>query len=164
MKIVLASTSAVKIAACRAAFGEAHEIVPVKVSSGVAEQPMNQETLTGAFNRIRGARAAVPGADIYISIENGVFEEDRKYIDRAVVTLAVGDAKPQTFYSDGVEFPADCVEIARARGFNEWTVGKIMEERGVVAKHDDPHATLSGKSRTAYINDVLKAAVGSLKL
>lgn len=164
MKVVLASTSAVKVAACRTAFGEAHDIVPVKVPSGVAEQPTDQETLVGAFNRIQGARAAVPDADIYVSVENGIFKEDGKYIDRAIVTLAVGDAKPQVFYSDGVEFPEDCVEIARNRGFNEWTVGKVMEELGIVAKHDDPHATLSGKSRVAYIDDVLKTAVGSLKL
>jgi len=164
MKVVLASTSTVKIAACRAAFGAAYEIIPVNIPSGVAAQPVNQETLTGAFNRIQGARAALPGADIYVSIENGLFEDNGKYIDRAVVMLAAAEAEPGVFYSDGVEFPAHSVAIARGRGFDKWTVGQVMEELGIVKKHDDPHVTLSGKSRAAYIDEVLKIAVGSLRL
>src|SRR5262245_40109358 len=126
MKIVLASTSAVKLDACRAAFGEAAEIVTVKAPSGVNEQPMNDETVTGAFNRIAAAQKLSPGADLYVSIENGIFEESGHFIDRPVIVAARGTGAPEVTYGEGVEFPKDSVEEARKRGFDTWTVGKIM--------------------------------------
>jgi len=166
MKIVLASTSAVKVAACRKAFSHIAnlEIITIKVDSGVAEQPMNDETLRGAFNRIAAIQTAVPDADLYISIENGIFEENGAFIDRAIVTVARNGGEPEVTYSDGVEFPRDCVEEARKRGFDIWTVGKVMEEQGVVCQHDDPHKDLSGKSRIAYIDDAMKHMVAALDI
>lgn len=164
MKIVLASTSAVKIDACRKAFGAAAEITGVKVASGVNEQPINDETVQGAFNRIAAARVVMPGADIYVSIENGIFEENGKYIDRPVITVAKGAGTPEVIYGDGVEFPAVAVDEARKRGFDTWTAGKVMQEQGIVKQHDDPHLDLSGKSRAEYLVDALKKAAAKLAL
>lgn len=169
MKIAVASASAVKLEACRKAFGAVApqggvvDIIPVKAPSGVAEQPVGDETLTGALNRISHARSAVHDADYYVSIENGLFVEDGRYIDRAVVVIARRNEAPQTFYSDGVEFPSQSVEETRKRGFDTWTVGKVMAEQGVVSQHDDPHLSLSGKSRVAYINETAARAVSALK-
>jgi non-canonical (house-cleaning) NTP pyrophosphatase len=161
MKVVLASTSAVKLAACRAAFGDAAEIVTVKAPSGINEQPMNEETLTGAFNRIAAAKTLVPGANVYVSIENGIFEEAGRYIDRPVVVVSRENGDNHVTYGEGVEFPKESVEEARRRGFDAWTVGKVMEEQGIVRQHDDPHLSLSGKSRAEYITAAaLKAAAG----
>jgi non-canonical (house-cleaning) NTP pyrophosphatase len=164
MKIVLASTSAVKIDACRKAFGAAADITGVKVPSCVNEQPMDTETLQGAFNRIAAARAAMPGADVYVSIENGIFEENGKYIDRPVIAVAKGAGAPEVTYGDGVEFPAASVEETRKRGFDTWTVGKVMQEQGIVAQHDDPHLTLSGKSRADYLAEAVVKAAAKLSL
>jgi inosine/xanthosine triphosphatase len=165
MKIVLASTSPVKIDACKAAFGTAAgiDLVTVKAPSGVNEQPMNDETLRGAFNRLAHARAAVPGADFYVSIENGIFEEKGRYIDRAVVTVMDKSGTTATTYSDGVEFPRDSVEETRRRGFDQWTVGKVMQEQGIVRQHDDPHLDLGGKSRVSHINETMAKAVLNLR-
>jgi non-canonical (house-cleaning) NTP pyrophosphatase len=157
VKIVLASTSAV-----RAAFGDAADIVTIKAPSGVNEQPMNSETVTGAFNRIAIAKAQVPGADLYVSIENGIFDEQGHCIDRPVVVVSreMGDA--QVTYGEGVEFPKDSVDETRRRGFDKWTVGKVMEEQGIVKKHDDPHLSLSGKSRVEYLRATVKAAAAKV--
>lgn len=165
MKIVLASTSAVKISACNKAFAgmTGINIVTVKVPSGIAAQPMSDETLRGAFNRIENARIAIPNADLYVSIENGIFEENGDYVDRAVVVIAKKNGMPKITYSDGVIFPRKCVEEARNRGFDTWTVGKVMQEQGVVSQHDDPHKDLSGKSRIEYINDAMRSAVSALR-
>ena len=162
MKIVLASPSAVKLEACRAAFGDDAEIVTVKAPSGVNEQPMNGETVTGAFNRIAAAKQMAPGADLYVSIENGVFEEDGHCIDRPVVVVSRGQGDPQVTYGDGVEFPKESVDEARRRGFDKWTVGKIMEEQGIVRQHDDPHLSLSGKSRAEYLRATVRAAAAKV--
>lgn len=164
MKVVVASTSAVKIDACRKAFGAAAGIVGVKVQSGVNEQPMNDETVQGAFNRIAAARAAMPGADVYVSIENGIFEENGKYIDRPVIAVARGTGTPEVTYGEGVEFPAASVEETRKRGFDTWTVGKIMQEQGIVTQHDDPHGDLSGKPRAVYLADAVKSAAKKLSI
>lgn len=164
MRIVLSSTSAVKVDACKQAFGVGSdtEIVTVKAPSGVNEQPLNDETLRGAFNRLNYARSAVPNADYYVSIENGIFQENGRYVDRAVVTVMNKDGETRTTYSEGVEFPSASVEETRKRGFETWTVGKVMQEQGVVAQHDDPHLSLSGKSRVDYVNEAAKKAAASL--
>ncbi len=159
MRIVLASTSAVKLSACREAFGNAADIIVVKASSGISEQPMNAETLTGAFNRLRDAKAQVPDADLYISVENGLFEENGKFIDRPVIVIARKNGAPETTFGEGVEFPSECVEETRLRGFDKWTVGKVMQEKGLVAQHDDPHVELAGKSRKSLLVDAIKQAL-----
>ena len=166
MKIVLASTSPVKVNACKKAFADiaGAEIIPVKAASGVAEQPLNDETLTGAFNRIRAVQRQITDADLYVSIENGLFEENGSFIDRAVVVIAAKGRPPAIAFSEGVEFPKASVEETRKRGFDKWTAGKVMQEQGIIRQHDDPHADLGGKSRAAYIDDAMRAAVSALKL
>ena len=116
-----------------------------------------------ARNRLDHAKKLSPGADYYVSIENGLFEEKGLYIDRAVVTVMDGKDRVKTMYSDGVEFPKDSVEETRRRGFDKWTVGKVMQEQGVVREHNDPHLTLSKKSRAAYIDETVQKAVNLLK-
>ncbi len=159
MRIVLASTSAVKLSACREAFGNAVEIIAVKAKSGVSEQPMNAETLSGAFNRLRDAQQQVPDADIYISVENGIFEENGRFIDRPVIAIARKGVAPAATFGEGVEFPKASVEEARLRGFDKWTVGQVMQETGVVKQHDDPHLDIAGKSRKNFLVDAIKAAL-----
>lgn len=84
MKIIVGSTNPAKIQAVKAAFNQVFtnvdlEIKGVKAESGVAEQPMTeQETLTGAHNRIKSAQALVPDADYYVSIEGGVEVKEEK--------------------------------------------------------------------------------------
>lgn len=76
--IVVASTNPVKL---RGALGGFIAMFPaiawqargVSVPSGVAAQPLtSQETLRGALNRARAARALAPDADFCVGIEGGV--------------------------------------------------------------------------------------------
>lgn len=180
MKIVLASQSAVKIAAVRKAFAHVAgvEFEFVKVPSGINEQPIGHETLEGAFNRLQNvqiefAKAAHPDADLYITIESGLYEEDGHYVDRALVVFVTNQGMLRKLHSDGVAFDptpahADCIEAARTRGFDLWTVGKIMQERGLVDDHADPHKDLpvkgQGRSRVDYIDDTLRKVVAQLGL
>lgn len=150
MKIVVSSQSQVKLDAVKnalTALGIEAEIIGIKVKSNVPEQPMDDETLLGARNRAANAathaRQLAPDADLYISIENGIYTQtDGRYIDKAVVLAVAKDGTEAIAYSEGVEFPKDCVEEARRRGFDTTTVGKVMQELGIVEKHDDPHLTL----------------------
>ncbi|BDU38403.1 inosine/xanthosine triphosphatase [Vibrio nigripulchritudo] len=76
-KVVVASLNPAKINAVKSAFAEAlpeehFEFEGISVPSEVADQPMsNQETKTGALNRVKNARVAQPNAHFYVGLEAG---------------------------------------------------------------------------------------------
>lgn len=76
-KIIVASTNPVKIAAAlegfRRMFPE-HDFTAsgISVPSGVSDQPMSDdETLTGAINRVTAAHEREPDADYWVGMEGG---------------------------------------------------------------------------------------------
>ena len=77
-KIAVASLNPVKLRATRNAFArifpeQAFTVSGVSVPSGVPDQPMSlNETMTGARNRARNARAAQPDAGYWVGIEGGI--------------------------------------------------------------------------------------------
>lgn len=76
--IVIASKNLVKIQAALGGFervfpNETWQTHALNVPSGVSNQPMSDcETLQGAQQRARAARAAYPQADFWVGIEGGV--------------------------------------------------------------------------------------------
>jgi inosine/xanthosine triphosphatase len=78
MKIIVTSHNPVKISAVRQAFRsllplKEMELVPVKVDSGVPDQPMSdEETRQGARNRVANARLMNPDADYWVGLEGGL--------------------------------------------------------------------------------------------
>jgi len=76
--IAVASGNPVKTAAAQAGFQRMFphlrfQVVSVAVASDVSNQPMSdEETLTGALNRVNHAIAAHQAADFWIGIEGGV--------------------------------------------------------------------------------------------
>lgn len=164
MKLILTSTSEVKVRAVREALSEVGwssiEVAPVKASSGVSEQPFGDETLVGARNRILSAKLIDSSGDLYTSIENGLFTAGPKYFDRAIIVVQTRTTEV-IFESIAVEFPARYVEEARRRGFNSTTVGRVMMEFGVVQRHDDPHLDLAGVSRSTILRWACTSALRS---
>lgn len=166
MKAVLASQSALKVEVCRSVlskFYDNFDLLAVRAVSGVADQPLNDETAQGARNRIEDARNQIPDADLYISIENGLFEEQGKYVDRGFCLVQDNTLQEFIGLSEEVTFPFEAVQETIKRGFNKWTVGKVMQEMRLVTQHDDPHKDLSGKSRKEYLIDAISAALLKLK-
>lgn len=159
MKVVVASTSAVKLAAVRVVFGDAVDIIAAAAASGVNAQPMGDETLRGALQRLGNARVIRPDGDVYISIENGIFDEDGAWVDRPVVVAEHADGTRRTVSGHGVVFASAMVEAARQQGFANVTAGQVMQAAGVVRQHDDPHRDLSGISRADYLIDAVRSAV-----
>lgn len=76
--IAVGSQNPAKLEAVSAAFADffpeaSFNLQPVAAQSGVNAQPMGDaETLTGAGNRARAARAAAPDADFWLGIEGGL--------------------------------------------------------------------------------------------
>jgi non-canonical (house-cleaning) NTP pyrophosphatase len=159
MEVLLGSTSKIKQDAVLAALTTLNieaEFSAVKAESGVAEQPFGDETIQGALNRAKHANELSPNADLVIAIESGIFRENGKYFDYAIV-LALEPITGKTFQvkSEAVEFPEDAVLETISRGVNEWTCGKVLAEWGRVVAHDDPHQSLAGKARAEFLNDAV---------
>ena len=96
MKIVVTSRNPVKIAAVKEAFlsqfpGVGIQTVPVKVDSGVSEQPMSdQETRQGARNRVENARLMFSDADYWVGLEGGLDYFDDRLMAFAWMVIANG--------------------------------------------------------------------------
>jgi len=77
-KVIVASRNPVKIKATEIGFKKVFpdlefEFIGISVPSGVNDQPMNdEETLQGAINRTKNARAEYPQADYWVGLEGGV--------------------------------------------------------------------------------------------
>lgn len=158
--IALGSTSAIKIQAVQAALttlGCEAVIMPVKAASGVPEQPFDDQTMLGAMNRARQAAQQVGRFDLALAIESGIYSQDGRYFDRAVVVALLPSGDFVSVLSDAVEFPADAVQETLARGTDVWTCGKVLAEWQRVEKHDDPHFSLVGKPRAQFINEAVAA-------
>lgn len=107
-KVIIASTNPVKIKVAEKAFAdvfpnEKFEFVSVKSESGVPEQPMNEETLQGARNRLSFVRNKHPQADYWISQEGGLFTKDKRLFCRAWIVICdkdgfIGEASTSNFY------------------------------------------------------------------
>lgn len=107
VKIVVASRNPVKMDAVReglSAFipGEI-ELTGVAVDSEVSDQPMsNDETLTGALNRVKNARLQFSGADYYVGLEGGVEETSSGLMAFAWMVIdngqKVGQARTAAFF------------------------------------------------------------------
>lgn len=110
--IVIASTNPVKIRAAKQGFARMFphielKVVSVSVESGVANQPQSdQETFTGALNRVNNARLVYPDADYWIGIEGGVATVDDELAAFAWVVVRsqhrVGKARTGTFFLPNV--------------------------------------------------------------
>jgi non-canonical (house-cleaning) NTP pyrophosphatase len=137
-------------------------ISPVQSESEISSQPFGlSETLTGARNRVKTGLVSLPqqhqtqSRSVLLAIENGLFEEDDgAFSDRAVVLISVGGFSAFEV-SEPVMFPREHVLEAKSRGFESWTVGKVMAEKGLVKNHADPHLDLSGKSRTQFLTETI---------
>lgn len=158
MHIVVASTSTLKIDAVHNAVqkcGMRANIRGVKACSGVNEQPLNEETKQGAKNRAENAQTIMPNADIYIAIENGLYEQGKDYFDKAIIYVITKDGRREFTYSEGVMVPAEIVKEVSESGFAT-TVGMAMKKKGMIEDAADPHIVLGDKkSRTTILEQAL---------
>ncbi|MDR3477843.1 MAG: DUF84 family protein [Gammaproteobacteria bacterium] len=172
LKIVVASESVIKLDAVKKAVADFYqnqnvifEIIGVTTVSGVGEQPFNDETARGAANRLSHAESLIPNADMYIAIENGLFEEAQRFFDKAIIKIKTKAGDEKTEESIKVEFPAQYVEEAKSLGFDKTTVGACLHKAGKVKDAKDPHADLGDKiSRAVILTDSVQAGLKGLSL
>jgi inosine/xanthosine triphosphatase len=99
MIVVVASHNPAKLDAAKRAFdavfpGRAIDLLPVRVSSGVKDQPdSDDETRQGAWNRVRAAREAQPDADAWVGLEGGLERIDGHWMASAWMVVLAADGR-----------------------------------------------------------------------
>lgn len=165
MKIVVASTSAIKCGAVRDVWPWA-TVVPFAAASGVPEQPHNQSVgRRGANNRLVHAMTAVEGADLYVSIENYVCRREGRVVDEAAILLRTATGKPVNGCPESVPVHAEFTDYyMRQIGSN--TARKMMKPWGVHlaevrptlrVEPRDPHAAVHTCGRRELLRRELLA-------
>mmetsp|Transcript_41696 Transcript_41696/g.61236 ORF Transcript_41696/g.61236 Transcript_41696/m.61236 type:complete len:297 (-) Transcript_41696:545-1435(-) len=160
--VVVGTRSKIKVGAVTEALssscpGGRIDVRGVDSSSGVPSQPRGRdETRRGAANRALGARRAAPAADLWIGIQNGVYENASGVIvDASCLVcyraddykLGKGEEGSVCFWSDELEVPTDGSMRPGPNG--EWSYLK------------DPHAVLTGgaRPRHKFISDAICQAL-----
>lgn len=99
MKIVVASTNPVKVAAVSGAFANMLsetnlDVQGVATSSGVSDQPMSdEETRRGSRNRVLNAMHDHPDADYWVGIEGGIEMTGESLMTFAWISLRRSDGR-----------------------------------------------------------------------
>ena len=140
MKIVVASLNPVKLGAVDRAFrkqfpGIDPELLPVRVCSGVAEQPMSDaETLRGARNRVEAARAVMGEADYWVGLEGGLDTFDGQLMGFAWMAIGDGSGRISEARSATLPLPP-AVQALIAEGMelgdaNDRVFGTVNSKQG----------------------------------
>ncbi|MFA6602661.1 MAG: inosine/xanthosine triphosphatase [Candidatus Shapirobacteria bacterium] len=108
-KVIVASTNPVKIKAVELGFKRMFpnvdfNIIGVSAPSGVSDQPLSEEeTLTGAKNRVQSARKLVNVADFWVGVEGGTKESGKDLVAFAWIVIEsknnqVGQGRTGSFF------------------------------------------------------------------
>lgn len=130
MKIVVGTTSALKLRAVQNAFiraGITAEITGHKVKSDVPKQPFSEkEIVAGATNRAQNALTKDKCADYGLGIESGIALKNKKYFELAacIIVNQKGEIVGEAF-SAAVETPAKVVHLIKA---NDSEAGIVVQE------------------------------------
>jgi inosine/xanthosine triphosphatase len=124
MIIAVGSTNPTKIRPVRNIFSQHYRnviVTGVKVSSGVAEQPMTDgEMYQGVLTRARHALTQVADADYGVGIEGGVHLYTYGWFERSLVVIIDKSGKIGIGSSGGLALPQKVITLIKA--------GKTLEE------------------------------------
>lgn len=158
--IYVASLSEIKLEAVHLAFSRKYncKIIGVNVPSDVSEQPIGNETVTGALNRIGHLKNTVENYDYLISMENGIELVNEKSFDFCQIAIKKFGEEDSLFRCQKiVEFPREFYDLAIKKGK---TVGELLHE-SYGYKKDDWHKHFSVWDRTEIIASELTQYVNS---
>ena len=154
MKVLIATKNPTKIEGAKRAFSKFYnnvEVIGVPANSDVSEEPVNDELLQGAKNRVENLKSIVRDTDVdfFIAIESGITNQlgDWQIINMAVVEDKTG--KQSVGSSAGFPVPDELVDeiIEEDLGtvmdkiFNEDELrskagGVSLLTKGVISRYD----------------------------
>ena len=129
MKVIIGTRNSGKIQGAKEAFEKYFkdvEIEGISVESNVAEQPINEEILMGARNRVKNikeyARKNKIEADFYISSEAGITNSLGNWIDINAAVVEDSNGFQSIGISQGFEIPEKYMDEIKAT-----ELGKVMD-------------------------------------
>lgn len=160
MKVIICSQKPAKIGAVVIAFanlGINARIKSVNAQSFVSEQPTFDETTVGAQNRAAHAQILEPGADLYISMENGIMRSANgfHYVDKACILVIGKDGREHMGFSEEIPIPYESLKAVRSLGLAKHTLAEVLLEQGIIQKLDDPYPGMEGRTRADLLSDAL---------
>ena len=141
MKILVGSKNPVKIASVEEALSNYFENISVDgidVDSGVADQPINDDTYTGARNRAQKLKSINEskklGADLFIGIEGGIAKQFDKWF--AFGCMCVIDNENNIGFGTSPQFELPAQVVKKLLGGIELgdVVDEIMNEQNTKQK------------------------------
>ena len=152
MRVLVGSENPVKIQSVRESFSnffEHVEVEGIRVDSGVAEQPIDDETFDGAKNRAQNVKRINDqqnlGAAFFVGIEGGVLQlHGRRFIFNAVYIL--DQRNRDSFAASGLyELPSAISEdLLTRKGFSR-AVGGLANESFDAREHGTVGFLTNGK-------------------
>lgn len=130
MKILMGTKNPGKVQGAKEAFEKYFdniEIEGIKVSSEVGDQPINEEILQGAKNRVKNIKRYAKEnnikADLYISSEAGITNLLGEWIDINLAVIESDDGIQSTGISQGFPIPDKYIDEIR-----KTELGKVMDK------------------------------------
>ena len=130
MKILMGPKNPGKVQGAKEAFEKYFdniEIEGIKVSSEVGDQPINEEILQGAQNRVKNLKRYAKEnnikADLYISSEAGITNLLGEWIDINLAVIENDDGVQSTGISQGFPIPDKYIDEIR-----KTELGKVMDK------------------------------------
>lgn len=130
MKILMGTKNPGKVQGAKEAFEKYFdniEIEGIKVSSEVGDQPINEEILQGAQNRVKNLKRYAKEnnikADLYISSEAGITNLLGEWIDINLAVIENDDGVQSTGISQGFPIPDKYIDEIR-----KTELGKVMDK------------------------------------
>ena len=127
IKILIGSNNKAKIEGAKLAFEKYFsdfEIISKDISSGVNAQPINEEILLGARNRIKGLKELnINNIDFYISSEAGLISIGDLYVNINMGVIEDINGYESIGTSQGYMIPKNKIELVK-----EKTLGVVLDE------------------------------------
>jgi inosine/xanthosine triphosphatase len=120
MIVIVASHNPAKLDAAKRAFGAVFpgreiDVLPVRVASGVKDQPdSDDETRQGAWNRARSAREVQPEADAWVGLEGGLERIDGQWLASAWMVVLAADGRAGQARTPTLPLPPRVTELIDA--------------------------------------------------
>lgn len=158
--IAIGTTSTDKISGTIEAFSrifgdqKEYDFCYMKVSSGVHEQPIGDETYIGAKNRVNALKEKVPNMQFYIACEAGLLTQYGQCMNVHVVCIF--DAESEMYFygmSAGVTLPFEDIEMIREKNLDTY-----LKEKGIRCLQD-----LVGKTRKDEVKTATERALCAMK-
>lgn len=169
MKILIGTKNKDKIEGARKAFEKYFgkiEIDGVKVESGVSDQPINEEILQGAKNRVKNLKEYAKSnnikADFYIATEGGITNSFGEWININTAAIESDEGIISVGISQGPQIPERYIEEIKASEMKSLK-NRIFNKNEHINKDLDSILTHGNFSRADLVRDAfVMALVGQI--